>query len=145
MNRLMTLISNLFSRKDRNQPNSDPIDGYFNKEISFTLTDVKLENGHLKNIRVACRVVMLSKFWINKYFGVHRAPMLIIDYSYRTPSPIHNEKFTRHKHGPYQLIIKGNKRKHSVLLNSNLESIDGNNRLIDLIMSVVRKDLRDRA
>lgn len=143
MNRLVTLISNLFSRKNHNQYN-DLLNSYINREITFTLKDVKLESGHLKNVRVACRIVLLSKIWINEYFGIRRPPLLIIDYSYRIPSPVHDGRFTRHKQGPYQIVIKGNKRKHSVLLNNNFESFDGDKRLTDLIMSVVKKDLRYR-
>lgn len=139
----MSLISDLFSRKENKQPD-DFFNGYFNREITFTLTDVKLETGYITNIRVACRIVLLSKDWIDVHFGVSKPPVLIIDYNYRTPSPVNDNKFTRHKQGPYQLIIKGNRRKHSILLNNSFESFDYDRKLTELVMSVVKKDLRDK-
>lgn len=141
MNQLKSLILKIFTWKKNVQSIDSSENNYLNKEISLTLIDFIFNNNFKSNVKINGRYIRLSEKFINRTLKVKRSPIIIIEYSYRLPSPVNNNKFTVRKQGSSVIVIKEGYFKH---FNVSIENSNSINTITNLVTTAIKKDLRNK-
>lgn len=144
MNLLMSLLSKIFLWKKNTHSKLTLENSYLNREISFTLNCFEFNNGFKSNVRINGRFIVLNNNFVNHLFGIKESPIVIIEYNYRLPSPINNDKFTIRKQGSSLFVIKGRYNKIPILFKGNIKNNKDINCFIEIVKSAIEKDLRKK-